>query len=145
MRTTIRSGLIAKQVVGSEAEARHDPGTEVVHDDVALGDELLQQPDALGALQVERDRPGVEVDLDEPGGGLGVVAVGAERVEAARLRLDLEHLGAVVGQHPRRVGPGDAGRQADDPDAREEARHLDHAAGGEQLEVGRRESPSHSP
>ena len=83
MRTTMRSGLMRQQLVGTEPEPLHHPGPEVVHHHVGLPDQLLQQLDALGALQVERDRAGVEVDLDEARGGLGAVAVGAEGVEPA--------------------------------------------------------------
>ncbi len=58
-------GPLGEQLVGADSEALHDARTEVVHDDIAVGDELLEQRDRLGVLEVQGQRAGVQVHLDE--------------------------------------------------------------------------------
>ncbi len=102
-----------------EAEARETAGAEVLHHDVGAAGELLGERDVAGVLEVEGDGALVAVDpevvrrdavahgrLPRP----GVVAGG---------RLDLDHLGAEVGEQHRGVGAGQDPREVGDQQPRE--------------------------
>ena len=97
-------------VVG--AEPLHHLGPEPLHEDVGLGGEAPEHLLRLGLLQVEGDRALVPVDVREgrPPPLVGVLGV-------AGRRLDLQHVGAHVGEHhARQLGRGHA-RQFQDRNA----------------------------
>jgi hypothetical protein len=93
-------------------------GAEILDDDVAALDQLQEQvpparrPDVEGeaflVARVHRPEEPVSVEFG--------LSPGAQRVGPAR-QLDLDHLGAHVGQQPRAVGAGDQGAQFEHSDA----------------------------
>jgi hypothetical protein len=91
----------------------------------ASGEQLQQHLAALGPGEIERDRALVAVDAGE----VGRDALPVERrAPGARLvalrRLDLDHVGAMVGQHLPAVGTAQHARQVDNFQAVQSARHL---------------------
>jgi len=108
-----RQGLIA------QAHPVHHAGAEVLHHRVGAGDQLAQQLPALGLLQVDDDAALVAVAGGEEAAVLVLGVVGAVRAalaeEVAAGRLDLDHLGAMIGQQlgAERAGHGVA--QVDNP------------------------------
>ncbi len=105
-----RIDLRERRVV--DAEAVLHVGPEVLEQHVGLLRELLQHRDALGLLQVQRDRALVAVRVLVVGAFLA-----AQRVVAAHVlgHLHLDHVGAPVGELARGGG------------ARAHLRHVDHA------------------
>jgi hypothetical protein len=90
-------------VVG--AEALHHTGPEALDDDVGRRGQLAEDRLAVGRLHVERHRPLVAVGEGVDRAAHPLVAGGSLRIG----RLDLEDLGAHVGQHHRRhLGRRDA-------------------------------------
>jgi len=78
--------------------------------------------DRLGPLQVEDDALLAGVELAE--GGAGAVAQRRARPHHVALgRLQLDHLGAEIGQKPRAMRPGDRRREIDDPHTVQRAFH----------------------
>src|SRR5262249_764279 len=104
----------ARQLVVAETPALHRAGTEVLGEDVGAGGEPGDEGLTLGLAQVARD--GLLVSpLDPPhvpdtGGGL--VAEPREVVAAAGL-LDLDHVGAELGEQRAAEGRGDEGREVE--------------------------------
>ena len=89
-----------------EAHALHDPRPEVLPDDVGLTHEVVEDFAAPVAREIERQRLLVPVDREE----VRRLAVGQERrahhahrIAAVRI-LDLDHLGAHVGEQHRAIG-----------------------------------------
>src|SRR5262249_32134025 len=96
-----------------------------------LAQELDEQPLALGHAQVERDQP-LAAALHGPPERVAVDLPGAPRAQGVELagRLDLDDLGAEVGQHPAGERPRDEGPHLDDAQPRERlplVRYFDHA------------------
>ena len=89
----------------------------VLHDDVAVAREPLDDGAPLGRLEVEGDGPLAAVPGEE-------ARQLAERV--ALERLDLHDVGAEIGEHRRRVGAGDVARQVDDADALQRSPEIGH-------------------
>ena len=105
-----------------EAPAVEAVGRVVGGDDVGGGDQLADQLLALGRVDVQRDGPlagaavlehAVRVERDD-GGRLRADV--ADRVEPV-LRLELDHVGAEVGQQPGGERAGDGPREVDDAHA----------------------------
>ena len=106
-------GLVA------EPDAIHHARSVVLHDHVGLRRQLRHDRDALGLLQVERDRP------------LAAVAREVQRAHAVDRHadpstevadagpFDLHHVGALVGDERGRVGTGQRDREVEDADAAE--------------------------
>lgn len=100
--------------VVAEPEPVHAAGPEVLDDDVGAAGQFAGGGHVVGLAQVERDRALAPVDAEEVGGlvvshrrppGAGVVTGPA---------LDLDHVGAQVGQEHGGVGAGqDAGEVRD--------------------------------
>jgi hypothetical protein len=87
-----QAGVVLAESLVVDPEAPLHVGAEVLHDDVGLGDEPLENVDALRRLEVERDRPLVPVE---------VLTVEAAPGKVALLVLtggDLYHLRAHVGE-----------------------------------------------
>ena len=106
----------------SEAEARQHAGPVVLDEHVGPGEQAVQHRLAMRRLEVEGERVLVAVDGHETGGLIADPVLGHRVVAgglAARRPLDLDHLGAQVGQHQPAGGRGENVRQLDHPDARE--------------------------
>ena len=115
------SGRSARNAVVVEAEAGQHALAVVLHHRVGGAHQPQQQLDALGAGQVERDAGLVAVDpveierllVAERGDGL-VAVVGAAPPVGIAAALDLDHLGAEVGELAGADRPGPAHGQVDD-------------------------------
>ena len=99
-RAVDQRGMVPGDVGVTEAELVHDAGAEILHQHVRRSDQAPQYPGAARLLEVERDALLVAVHHQErrrhvadPGRNhvAGVVA--------GRDLLDLDHLGAHVGEH----------------------------------------------
>ena len=115
------------QSVVAEAEALHRAGGEVVHDDVRPRDEALGDGQPLGPGDVDHERALIGADLGVVTAALGVgypVLVGADEAQRvhARAALDVDDVGAVVGQGLRRHRPNDHPTEIGDLDAGERQR-----------------------
>ena len=90
-----QTGVVFLQALVIDAQAELDIGAEVLNHHIGLGDQLLEQRNALGLFEVEGDRALVAV---------GVLVVRAllpaQRVVAAHVlgHLHLHHIGTPVGQ-----------------------------------------------
>ena len=116
------AGVDLAQVLVAQPPAVHPVAGEVVGHHVAARDQLLGQLDAARVAEVEGDRALAGVAVVEH-------AVGVEAARLGRLdpdgpdvvqpgaRLDLDHVGAVVGQHPGRRRPGDQPAEVGHADA----------------------------
>src|SRR5947208_2679884 len=111
-----------------EAQALHDAGAEIFPDHVRLTDELVEHLAATLAVEVERERFLVAIDRQE----VRRLAVGQERrahaphrVAAIRI-LDLDHLGALVGEQHRAVRSREHTREVEDANAFEELHFASH-------------------
>ena len=142
--------LDGAKLVVAELEFVHGSGPEVLHCNVALGDELLREFFRCGLLQVERDAA-----VASPAGVVLQAAVGVLHAPGewrqrpvdvdARTRLDLEHLGAkkTEGLSHDRPGPDPAEVCYADALQRQRVRHtsppvsLDDAIVSESLQFGR--------
>ena len=128
-----RVGLVADPL---EAQARQVPRQEVLHHHVGGLHEPAHHRGPRRGGEVEADRPAVPVHPEEVG---GVVAVegrppGSGVVPGAG-SLDLEHVGAEVGEDPAGVRPGQHPGQVEHPDAGQRAgrgRHRGPAGAGVQ-------------
>ena len=111
----------ADAVVG-EAEVRERPRAEVLDQHIAALDHSLEHALPLGVLEVEGDAPLVAIDREvirrhaldlrrHPRPGL---------VTGPR-ELDLDDVGAVVGEHQRAIRTGERAREIEDVDARQRA------------------------
>jgi hypothetical protein len=105
----------------ADAELVHDAGAETLDDDVRRQSQSAEHGDALGLLQVEAQRALVAVDeLEE---GAGFARPGAHRTGVVALAgvLDLDDVGAEVGE----VLGGDGARQ--------QPGEVEHAQAGKRL------------
>ena len=94
-----------------DAEPVLDGRFEVLDDDIGLLDELEEDFLPLRAFQVERQRPLVAVQILE----IGAVAAAAGRVGMLAGRLDLDDIGAPIGELPHRGRTGAMRGQIDHP------------------------------
>ena len=114
---------------------------EVLDQDVGVGQQLEQQLPALLRLDVEADAELVGVEVHERETALAVLEVarvGRDRARRVALGiLDLDHLGAEVGEQLAGVGRGEEAAVLDDRDA------FQQAPGGRYLAVrgGQEEAP----
>ena len=85
-----------------DAEALFHVGAEILHHHVGLGDQAAEGGKPLRRLQVERDAALVAVQILE----VGTIARPAGRLAPFEMRrgLDLDHIGAPVGELPHRGG-----------------------------------------
>jgi len=114
------------QLVGSQAEAIEHGGQEVGQEDVGLVDETQQRGSTTRGLQVKRDALLVAVrELErvvdgtaaDAGQDEAAIAVATDRV------LDLDDLGAPVGEQRTGHRNEDPLRELDDANALERGRH----------------------
>ena len=104
------------QLLVAQPVFRQRADLEVLHQDVALRDQLLRDRLALGLRDIQRDRALVAVHADEIGALLRARHVGrgeAAGVVAGAGALDLDHVGAEIGQHLRAGRPGQHARQVE--------------------------------
>ena len=110
-----------EQHVGSEPEPFERARAEVLDEHVGTVDQPEQHVAVGGVLQVERDRPLVAVDELPPQAG-SVTGIAprhvAQRIAAVR-SLDLDDIGAEVGQVAGAVRSGDHGGEVEHPQAGE--------------------------
>ena len=94
--TMMTSRLIDRRGLVAEAPAGQHPGTEILHDDVRVADQLSRYPAPVLGLEVDADRALSPVLVDvRPGSAVDPGTVGAVRVAMGRL-FDLDHVGAEV-------------------------------------------------
>ena len=99
--------------VGTEAEALHASGAEVLDDDVGILRQLHEDGLALGTLEIERQRALVAMQVLE----VEAVALAAHRVDVVvGRRLDLDDAGAPVGELARCRRSGAVRGQIEDAD-----------------------------
>ena len=122
-------------LVRAEAEPLGRARTHVVVHHVCPCEETLHRSLQLGVLEVGGERPlarlrGEERPLDA-----------AQRV--ARDRLDLDHVGAEVGEDPRGIGPGVERAQVEDVQVVQQRAFVGCAGSGRRLlpRRGRRRAP----
>ena len=105
---------LRQHLVIAEAPAFHVAGLEVLDQDVGVGQHLQDDRLAFRLAQIDRHRAFVAIDADEVAG----VAFVERRAPVAHLvalrRLDLDHVGAVIGQDHRAVRPAKHAGQVDD-------------------------------
>ena len=110
-------GVDRGELVVPEAPALQRPGTEALDDHVGLPDQVEHQLATAVDPQVEGDAALVaRVHRPEElvaAAGLAPVAQGVVTVG----RLDLDHVGAHVGEQPPGVRPGDESAELDDAEA----------------------------
>ena len=97
----------APHIVVADPHALRRPGTKVLHDRIAARSETTQDRHAIGLLQIENDAALVPIHGREHGGNAAMLRTQMARHVANFRWLDLDHLCALVGQHPGRHRPGD--------------------------------------
>jgi hypothetical protein len=117
----MRRGLTARRSSPPETELVHDAAPVVLHEDVALLDDLLDDRDGFGFLQVERDVQFPDVLLREVGRHRADTRV-SEPCEVTVRRLHLDDLGAEIAQHACAVRAREDTREVDDTDPVERTR-----------------------
>ena len=100
------------QAIVRKPDAIHLGRNDVVNQDVGAGDELLENLEALGSRNIERDAELVGVEVKEQAGFFRMRLVLGKRAAAARAiadarALDLDNLGAHIGHQLGRIGRGD--------------------------------------
>ena len=125
LRIDLLQVAVAEPVAGEIAEL------VVLEEHVGFCGELAHDPLALGLREIDRDRFLAAVGAGKISGFGRVAAVGVlqpRRAEGARVvarlrALDLEDLGAEVGEDLPGPGPGEHARKVEDADVRERSRH----------------------
>ncbi len=116
-------GLRGRYGLEAESESVHHAWSVVLDHDVALLDQPEHQVERFRAPEIEAERSLARVLL----GVVGRHAVASWRGEpgdVARRRLDLDHLGAEVGEHPSAVRAGQHPGEVEDPDSVERSLHV---------------------
>ena len=105
-----------QNLVIAQVPAFHGARQIVLHQHVGVLQQRCQDGASFGPRQVEAERALAAVDGTEIGGVAGIVERRAEQPRlVARRRLDLDHVGAVIGQHLGAERAGQHARQVDDP------------------------------
>ena len=102
-----------------QAQPRDSVGADVVNEDIALFDQLAHGRLARLGLHVPDNRPLAAIDghmARAHAARIGGLANIAERIACFRLQLD--HVGAHIGERLRAIGTEDDGRHVSDPDVR---------------------------
>ncbi|MGY4335998.1 hypothetical protein ACVWW3_000904 [Bradyrhizobium sp. LM2.9] len=96
----------------------HHAGTKVLDQDVGRRGQPAHRLLAVLGLEVQHNALLADIELAEHGAAaLAQRRAGPHRLAA--VGLDLDDLGAHVGEHPRTMGTGDGGRKIQDPEAGE--------------------------
>ncbi len=122
-------GVALGEPLVADAEAVHHAGAEVLDQHVGAVDQATEHLEALLLLEVDHHAALAAVDaLEVAAVGAVPAGLGRERGHLARAvaagRLDLHHVGALVGEQHRAERPGEHLRQIDDPEALERAAHV---------------------
>jgi hypothetical protein len=99
-----------------EPEPLHHAGPEILHHEIGVGDQALDDVDGRGLLEIEHEAPLARIELPE----VAAHPVAQRRPGAHQLAvrgLDLHHVGAEVGQQPGAMRTGDGGREVEDAHA----------------------------
>ena len=116
---------LLRQRLVADAPFLHGAGLEILDQHVGRLEQFQQDLAAFLLGEVERHRALVAVDAGEVGGDAFLVERRAPQPGLVALRrLDLDHLGAVIGQHLGAVRPAQHTRQIDDFQAFQCPRHL---------------------
>ena len=118
MRRITRPGLRLEQVGRREAEALERPGPEVLDEHVRLVEQGAHGGESGLGLEVE-DRGPLAPAEQLPHEGLAVAGIDPAHAPGAVAgrALDLDHVGAEVGQVPGHSGAGEHRRHVDDPES----------------------------
>ena len=95
----------------------------IVEEDVRGADQPGERGATLRRLEVEREHPLVAVVVDEQGAAAGTGRMGVAR-DVALERLDLDHLGAKVGEDLAGIGAEHDRADLDDPDPLQQRQHV---------------------
>jgi hypothetical protein len=118
-RAVHQGGVDLPERIPAEAQAVHDAGPELLDQNLGLGDERQEPRDLLRVLEVERQAALAAVEQREA----QALAVQPGRVAAHAVALagalDLDHLGAGLGQQQGGQGPGQQGREVEHAQALE--------------------------
>ena len=113
--------VLGVELLPAVTQLLHRAGTEVLDDDIGLGEQLVENGAVRFGLEVEGDALLAAIDRGEVGRlPLDERSVGP-RVVAALGGFDLDHPGAHLGHQERAVRPRQDARQVDDGDARQGA------------------------
>ena len=112
-------GLAAANGFLADAHPVDRAGAEVLHEGVGTGAYPHQQRNAVGVLQVDHHRPFAAVGCREHGSDPGPGRSDPAHEVTGPRSLDLDDVGALISQDPRRDRTGDHGRDIDDPVAAE--------------------------
>src|SRR5581483_6246287 len=94
--------------------SRRDARLEVLDEDIGLAHEIEAECMIARLFEIERDAPLVAVPQHE-GRALALdEGRHAPRLVALARPLDLDHIGAVIGENHRAIGAGEIGREIDD-------------------------------
>ncbi len=127
-RQVDQPGMRVAQPCLVDPEPGEGPWPKVLHEDVGVVEQPAQDGAAVGCPQVEPDRALVAIDGQEVGGRprpIGRVTDPRRTPRPGRVavgRLDLDHVGAEVGQEHRRVRTGEDRRRVDDAQATQRSR-----------------------
>ncbi len=115
-------GIAFAQRLPADAPALERADLEILDQDIGLADQALQDVGALVGAQVERHRLLVALLAEEQQGFLAL-ALGAEAAQrvAGPRQLDLDRLGAELGELGGAERPGDVARHVEHADAVERA------------------------
>ena len=107
-----------------DAPAFHHPGAHVLHDDVAVGDQVEHEVATGVLLDVDLDRllPPVVVDDGAVEAALRELGEPGEVAEVGR--LDLHDVGTQIAEQHAGQRPGDDLGHVDDPDSLQRTRHV---------------------
>ena len=114
-------GIAGQADVGPEPEPLGHPGAEALHQAVGAVDQVEDEGDPVGVLEVDRHRPATAVHQVP-------VRLLVRRVGGPLRPVDADDVGTGVGQHHAGEGAGPDPGQLDDPDALERAAHRDRLA-----------------
>jgi len=126
-------GVDGRHALPVEAEARHHARAEVLDEDVGALDQAPGDRLALGALEIEREAPLVAVRGEEEDAHAVLVEVASGPValpEPAARRLDLDHVGAEVGEELDAGRPEEELGEAEDAGAGQDGERSGHARSG---------------
>ena len=120
IRVIDESRVAGVQHVGAEPELLQPPGPEVLDEHGGVGDEAEQDVAVGVVLEVEDDRALAAVGELEPQALAVALVAPRHRAQAVAVgALDLDHVGAVVGEVAGAVGAGDHRRQVEHADVGE--------------------------
>src|SRR6202171_207950 len=112
-----QAGVEGREAHVVELEVSHRAGPQVLDHDVRVTDELAEKLLSLGRLEVDRYRSLVPIEPDERRRFAIQKGSRVARAVAADGVLDLDHVGAEVGQLHRAKGAGHVDPDLHNPDA----------------------------